>query len=353
MSDVHAAVSELLGAWALDACSVEEVATVEAHLAGCPTCAADADRLGRVAAGLGATVATAPPQRLRGAVLAAAVARRPAVARREATDEEVGVEYAGWVDRFDSVLASLTPEQWRERVVHDWSAQDLVAHLTASDELLVAQLAAARPAVPEDAADLDGMLLARRTAAAIDEQRGRPPEHTRAAWRAQADRLVDVATRPAVLDRQVLLADPRLPRQPLRIALVQRMFETWIHTDDVRTSMGAPPAPPDAGQLALIVAFGVRVLPTALRLLGDGEPRGSARLVLSGPAGGDWTLPPSPAGPARPPGVTVTMDAVEFCYLLGNRRDPASVPHSVEGDPELAATLLRAIATVGCDWRRA
>jgi uncharacterized protein (TIGR03083 family) len=351
MSD-HAAVNELLGAWALDACSAEEVATVESHLAGCPECAADADRLGRVAAGLGSTVATAPPPRLRGTVLAAALARRPAVARPVA-DEDVGAGYAGWVDRFDGLLERLTPEQWRERVVRDWTVQDLVAHLIASDELLVAQLTSARAAMPEDPAELDGTLLARRTAAAIDEQRGRPPERTRAAWRAQADRLVhDVAARPAVLDQPVRLADPRLPRQPLRIALVQRLFETWIHTDDVRASMGAPPAPPDPDQVAMIVRFGVRVLPAALRLLG-GDPDRSARLVLSGPAGGEWTLPSSPAGPARPPDATVTMDAVEFCYLLGNRRDPASVARIVQGDPVVAASLLRAIATVGCDRQHA
>ena len=37
MNDGHAAVTELLGAWALDACSAEETATVEDHLAGCPS----------------------------------------------------------------------------------------------------------------------------------------------------------------------------------------------------------------------------------------------------------------------------------------------------------------------------
>ena len=39
------------------------------------------------------------------------------------------------MDRFDTLLESLTPAQWRERVVHDWTVQDLVAHLTATDEL--------------------------------------------------------------------------------------------------------------------------------------------------------------------------------------------------------------------------
>jgi hypothetical protein len=51
----------------------------------------------------------------------------------------------------------------------------------------------------------------------------------------------------------------------------------------------------------------------------------------------------------NPPDVTVTTDAVEFCYLLGNRRDPDSVPHRVEGDAALAATLLRAATTLGGD----
>jgi uncharacterized protein (TIGR03083 family) len=347
MSDGHTAVTELLGAWALDACSVEETATVEDHLAGCPDCAAEADRLGRAAAGLATTVAVAPPPRLRGAVLAAAVARRPAAG------EEVGSGYASWVERFDSLLESLTPAQWRQRVVHDLTVQDLVAHLIATDELLAAQLGAAGAEAPEDPAELDGTLPARRSAAAIGEHRGQPPERTRAAWRAQADRLLRDAGSdiPGSLDRQVRLADPRLPLQPLRTALVQRLFETWIHTDDVRALLGSPPDPPNERQVAQIVAFGVRLLPAALRLAGADRPSRSARLVLEGPAGGDWTI--SPAGQeagARPaPDATITMDAVEFCYLLGNRRDPDSVPHRVEGDPAVAATLLRAATTLGCD----
>jgi hypothetical protein len=103
-------------------------------------------------------------------------------------------------------------------------------------------------------------------------------------------------------------------------------------------------------QVALIAAFGARLLPAALRLAGADRPPRSARLVLVGPGGGDWTISPTGQNaPARTPDATVTMDAVEFCYLLGNRRDPDSVPHQVEGDPAVAATLLRAVTTLGCD----
>jgi uncharacterized protein (TIGR03083 family) len=237
-------------------------------------------------------------------------------------------------------------------VIHDLTVQDLVAHLIATDELLVAQLGTGGAETPEDPAELDGRLPARRSAASIGEHRGRPPERTREAWRAQADRLLRDArsNTPGTLDRQVRLADPRLPRQPLRTALVQRLFETWIHADDIRTLLGSPPAPPSERQVALIAAFGVRLLPAALQLAGADLPSRSARLVLVGPGGGDWTISPTVQdAPARTPDATVTMDAVEFCYLLGNRRDPDSVPHQVEGDPAVAATLLRAVTTLGCD----
>jgi uncharacterized protein (TIGR03083 family) len=342
MSDGHTAVTDLLGAWALDACSAEETATVEDHLAGCPSCAAEADRLGRVAAGLATTVAAPPPARLRDAVLAAALASRPAAG------EEASAGYAAWVERLDTLLERLSPAQWRGRVVRDWTTQDLVAHLIATDGLLAAQLGPGGADPPEDPAELDGTLPGRRSAISIGEHRGEPPERTRAAWRAQADRLLrDAHSRaPGALDRQVRLIDPRLPRQPLGTALVQRLFETWIHADDVGGLLGGPPAPPSDRQVALIVGLGVRLLPAALRLAGADRPARSARLVLVGPGGGDWTI--SPAG-EEAPDATVTMDAVEFCYLLGNRRDPDSVPHRVEGDPAVAATLLRATTTLGCD----
>ena len=87
-----------------------------------------------------------------------------------------------------------------------------------------------------------------------------------------------------------------------------------------------------------------------LRLAGADRPPRSARLVLVGPGGGDWTISPAvQEAPTRPPDATVTMGALEFCYLLGNRRDRDSVPDRVEGDPVVAATLLRAAITLGCD----
>ncbi|MBO0870188.1 MAG: zf-HC2 domain-containing protein, partial [Micromonosporaceae bacterium] len=63
--DVHTEMLELLGAWALDACEAEESAAVEAHLAGCEMCAAEARRLRSAAGWLAADQPAAPPAQLR------------------------------------------------------------------------------------------------------------------------------------------------------------------------------------------------------------------------------------------------------------------------------------------------
>jgi hypothetical protein len=58
-----------------------------------------------------------------------------------------------------------------------------------------------------------------------------------------------------------------------------------------------------------VVALGVRLLPPAI---GAGRPGGAVALALGGPGGGQWTVP-------------------------------------APGDRALAAGLLRAAATLGCD----
>jgi hypothetical protein len=90
------------------------------------------------------------------------------------------------------------------------------------------------------------------------------------------------------------------------------------------------------------------VLPKALRAHGVRRPGRAARLVLTGSAGGTWTVPLG----GDPPGavdVTITTDAVEFTRLVANRRDPVTVRHTVDGDAVLATELLRVAATLGCD----
>jgi hypothetical protein len=66
----HERASELLGVYALDACEDGESADVEAHMATCNPCTAEAARLKDLAGWLGASEAASPSAELRSRVLA-------------------------------------------------------------------------------------------------------------------------------------------------------------------------------------------------------------------------------------------------------------------------------------------
>ena len=204
--------------------------------------------------------------------------------------------------------------------------------------------------------------LARAAAWLGTTQEAPPPERLRdavlasAAARDDLDRLLDGLTAeqrrvPVIhgwdadeLLRHLAAARPGLAAGP--DGMLQRAFETWIHADDLRVALGRRPSPPAPAHLHAVVALGARLLPPAIRALGV-EPSGRAvALRLEGPGGGTWTVPPGGAGPVA---ATVTAPAVEFFYLMGNRRDPGTVATAVTGDRALAAALLRAATTLGCD----
>ena len=143
-----------------------------------------------------------------------------------------------------------------------------------------------------------------------------------------------------------LLRHLEAPAGPGPEATLRKAFETWIHADDVRVALGRPPSPPAPAHLHAVVALGVRLLPPAIGAIGAGRPGGAVALALGDPGGGRWTVPAPGDGPVA---ATVTTQAAEFFYLMGNRRDPATVAATVTGDRALAGGLLRAAATLGCD----
>ena len=71
----HQRASELLGVYALDACDDGEGEHVEAHMATCEPCTAEAARLKDLAGWLGASEAASPSAELRSRVLGKAHSR--------------------------------------------------------------------------------------------------------------------------------------------------------------------------------------------------------------------------------------------------------------------------------------
>ncbi|MFC5003218.1 zf-HC2 domain-containing protein [Dactylosporangium cerinum] len=327
--DVHP--DDLLGAYVMDACAGTDAAAVAAHLAGCPGCAAEADRLRTAAEWVGELADRRPPPELRARVLAAARAARPPC---DAEIEGLLAPYVAQVAAFDRLLGGLAGPLWLRPVGPHASVRALVTHLRANDTMVAAATGAGDRIV----------------------RRGRPDESTvdvRRRWRSQADELVRTvaAAEPPALDRPAPLAGRAPAWRPLREALTQRVFETWIHADDVRTLLALPPEPPPPRQLRRIADFALRLLPAAMDAAGRGRPHQVLRLTLTGPGGGERLVALSAATPTTGSTVVaeVTVAAELFCRLVAGRVGTLPAGVSVGGDPRAAADFLGVAATMGCD----
>jgi uncharacterized protein (TIGR03083 family) len=256
-----------------------------------------------------------PPHTLRSAVLAAALDRRPAgFPDPEALPAEA-TPFAAEVRKLDALLGEVTARQWDTQTVNGWTARQLIDHLSGHDAQLAAALGLEGP---EEAAPPS-------------------PETSHRAWRARAFALLRHAAFTPLTGRVDVFGMP----MPARNAYLGRAFETWIHADDLRLAVGRPPCPPSPRHLLPLADLHIRSLPTALRLSGRLRPGRTARLVLTGAVDRAWHVPLSrdTTVPAAP-NVTITADALEFCYLAANRRTPDAVPLTVTGDRALADDLL-------------
>ncbi|MFD0685299.1 maleylpyruvate isomerase family mycothiol-dependent enzyme [Actinomadura fibrosa] len=323
MSATHEHVSSLLGAWALGACSDEETQAVIDHLAGCPACAEDSLMLGGTAELLGGVP---PMPTLREQTLDSARARR----RPAPSAPPYAAPYAAQVSMLDALLAEVSGETWSTNVIYDWSVQDVVAHLSATDSVVADQLDDDTNGPPDVNA---------RTAATLSVERTREPQQTRDAWREQAEALC------ARLDEDGTRSVSLQLAMPVRSAIVARAFETWVHSRDIALATGLHLPSPLPTHLHAIASLGVHVLPDALAMREgrpvDGE---TVRVDLSGPGGGSWDLPLGPDAPGVPT-VTLSLDATDFCLLAADRIPPDEVQADVAGDVPLGHRLLAAAST--------
>ena len=412
----HEQAMVLLAAWTVDACLPEEAAFVESHLARCAECAAEAASLRETAVVLAALVPPAvPPPSVKHGLLArirgAQTVGPAAGSVTDAAAEAAGTvwpplrTYQRMVQRLDDVLGNLHDADWARRAAADWTAQDLVSHLAAADEVLAGWLRepaspagpkTSSPAGPKTSApaarplgepattgpagdpsiapatadpakapmgraqeSADEGILARlaanldeRSQAALDRSRGEPPELTRAYWRGQADDIV----------RRVVAGGARLSGRlmpfggvpmPVEHVLLDRAFETWIHGDDIATTVGIAFAPPPPDHIHLMAQAAVGILPAVFVETGCVRRDAVAGLTLTGPGGGKWTVPFGP--PDTVPRSTaipaqrvadVRLDIIEFCLLVGGRREVATLAAEISGDLEAGRDVLVAAASL-------
>jgi uncharacterized protein (TIGR03083 family) len=320
-----AEVEELIGAYALDALDPDEVVAVETLLARRPDLADEADRLSSVAAWLGATEATEPPRRMRDGVLHAVRARR-----RGPADPVIDL-YLSLSDALEQAIVDL-PDDARDVVTpNGLTAAQLVVHMAAQESLLAQNLGT--PTID----DLHEEEIVPRTHALLPRFADRDLDDAVALWRESVE--ANHAWAVANPDRTAVWRGLGLTRDD---TLLVRSFEAWVHTDDLRRAAGRSETRPAVRHLSLMSDLARRILPLALAVSGREHDGKTARLVLTGPGGGDWLVPMGAGDAAAEPDVTVTADVVDWCRLVGDRVAPAAVRIEVDGDEALARDLVAA-----------
>jgi uncharacterized protein (TIGR03083 family) len=324
-------LDELLGAYALDACEPDEAGAVEAYLARSADAATEVARLRDAAAWVGATEALVPPPTLRGSVLAAARARRGA---GEAADPVLEL-YLEETARFDGLVDGLAHDVLETTTFNGLSVRDLVIHLAAQESLVAATMGTPVEGV-DDIEDTD---IERRTAAFVARFHDRPVGDARAIWARAVTAVRRWAAGAGASGAVVRCFGLPMPRETV---LINRSFETWIHSDDIRRSIGRSLRPPTTRNLRLMTEFSMHIVPPALRLVGRERPGWTAQIVLTGDGGGDWLVPLHDGDAGTTPDVVLTADVVDWCLLVGERIAPAELEHTVEGDATLAADIVSA-----------
>jgi len=135
--------------------------------------------------------------------------------------------------------------------------------------------------------------------------------------------------------------------------LVIRTFEIWAHAMDVASATGRPLPRLDPERMALLSGRLMAVVPFALAYRGSTAPGRIGRFVLTGSAGGCFTVPLAPVSDTPPefgsgvsfdtvdePDFTLVADALDLCRLAARRLRPAELASTVEGDRELAELVL-------------
>ncbi|MFD6421753.1 maleylpyruvate isomerase N-terminal domain-containing protein [Streptomyces sp. NPDC060198] len=360
----HSALRSMLGAWALAACSAEEGAAVEEHLAGCLPCREEGTRL-RDAVGLLHTDRSLDlDPKLRTRVIESCLERRPAGIPLP----EWAAPYDAETARLDALLRDIGDAEWHAPVRLRWFEDEkpatrkttvagVIAHLLAVDGLVADALGLPDP--------LGGRDLARNPVArteAIWSESARPATRSiRTPWRELNHTLLRTVSfaEHAVADDSVSYGSFSLS---VRDSLVERAFECWVHGWDIARAVHYPYDPPAAGHLNRMVDLAARLLPGALavrrraglaapakELVAAGSPGRSLHLEVEGRGGGNWYIPldsPAAVGSADHTVAQIALDGVEFCELVAGHVPPVEAAVGRIGDRQAIKDVLYAAASL-------
>lgn len=250
------------------------------------------------------------------------------------------------VEQLDALLQDLSDKEWRLPAHQDYgTVHAVVTHLVGIDEVVLATLQ--RQPLDKSASDHFGA-----GQPAMEELSEMAAADLRARWRSGANALLQVAA----------VTDPAewFPLHDLggRVddLLLLRSFELWAHADDIARATGRPRPTLDPSRARKMSAALVDAVPLVTARPADAGP-GTIRIVLTGPGGGTYqrNVPPGVlAGPLKTgstegPSAVVVGDVVDVCRLAARRVGITELDLVVEGDADLAGSILEAVKAFARD----
>lgn len=301
------------------------------------------------AALLAEPTATDPPATLRAGTLARALSSRPPGRPVDAARPcEPAVAFDRTVADLDDLLRSLTGDEWDAPAhAEHGRVRDVAAHLVGVEELVLRWLDPADtvPNLPDHVA---------ATRSVVAGLAGTDPREVTRQWHDGARAVAAAAegdrSRPVVFHDITLSVDQ---------LLMARTGELWAHAIDICQATGRPLPRLDMERMATLCTGLMDAVPLALAYRGTPAPGRAARFVLTGPAGGAFTVPLAPhsraaqsqAAPSRAvgPEVTIIADAVDLCRVSVRRLRPDQLDAAIDGDLELGGLVLTGIGALARD----
>lgn len=284
---------------------------------------------------------TNPASELRASTLARALsARRPGRPIDAATPATPAAAFDQTTADLDDLLRSLSNDEW-DAFAHaeHGPVRALAAHLVGVERL------AARWLDPDDTVpDLPDHVAATRPVVA--ELADADPRDIARQWHEAARLVAARAAAAGDRGRWVVFHDLTVSVDQL---LVIRTAELWAHATDICRATGRPLPELDPERMALLCNQLVAAVPLAMAYRGAAVPGRSARIVLTGPAGGTFTVPLAPRGQATEPEVTIVADAIGFCRVAVRRLRPDELDAAIDGDRELGDLVLASVDALARD----
>ena len=222
-------------------------------------------------------------------------------------------------DVLDAMVAGLPEHRWCELTPADgWTIAHQIGHLLWTDRVALTSVTdepAFGDLLTAAAADPSGFVDA-----AAEEQARRPAAELLDDWRATRRRLHDALV-VVSSDRKLAWFGP--PMSPASMATA-RLMETWAHGLDVADTLDVRRQA--TARLRSIAHLGVRTRDFAFALHEQVAPSEPFRVELRAPDGSTWEWGPKDAAQR------VTGSALDFCYLVTQRRALSSLDIVAEGD---------------------